>query len=112
MIWPWSDVGEDKLMRRIDALEKTILKMEVHHEITRAEYYKLTLAMRGAHKGIWRLKQKRKKYEKAQEVTHSNFNRQLFERAPCYLCVYNGELYYQPTKHPCAKLYHQRVEGE
>jgi hypothetical protein len=64
MIWPWSDVGEDKLMRRIDALEKTILEMEVHHEITRAEYYKLALAMRGAHKGIWRLKQKLKKYEK------------------------------------------------
>lgn len=24
----------------------------------------------------------------------------------CYLCGYNGERYYQPDTHPCAKMYH------
>ena len=29
-----------------------------------------------------------------------------FERAPCYLCGYNGPGYYQPDTHPCAAKYH------
>lgn len=32
-----------------------------------------------------------------------------FEQAPCYLCGYNGELYYQPSTHSCAKLYHEAI---
>ena len=35
-------------------------------ELFRAEYLSLAKAMRGAHKGIGRLKQKLKKYEKEQ----------------------------------------------
>lgn len=48
--------------------------------------------------------------EKEHVVIPSNFNPQLFTQAPCYLCGYNGEMYYQPTKHPCAKFYHRHVE--
>lgn len=33
-----------------------------------------------------------------------------FEKAPCYLCGYNGELYYQPSVHPCATEYHRQKE--
>jgi hypothetical protein len=29
-----------------------------------------------------------------------------FESAPCYLCGYGGEGYFQPTTHPCASAYH------
>lgn len=35
-----------------------------------------------------------------------HLDRKRFERAPCYLCGYNGEGYYQPDKHPCAARYH------
>jgi chromosome segregation ATPase len=28
-----------------------------------------------------------------------------FEQAPCYLCGYNGQKYYQPKTHPCAQKY-------
>jgi hypothetical protein len=37
------------------------------------------------------------------------FDLRRFERAPCYLCGYNGECYYRPEFHPCAALYHERV---
>jgi hypothetical protein len=33
-------------------------------------------------------------------------DKKRFEIAPCYLCGYNGELYFQPDIHPCAKEYH------
>lgn len=33
-----------------------------------------------------------------------------FERAPCYLCGYNGLGYYQPDTHPCAAKYHAALE--
>lgn len=29
-----------------------------------------------------------------------------FERAPCYICGYNGPGYYNPDNHPCAAKYH------
>lgn len=38
-------------------------------------------------------------------------DRKRFESAPCYLCGYNGEGYFQPTTHPCAKEYHGHVGG-
>ena len=34
------------------------------------------------------------------------FDRKRFEKAPCYLCGYNGAGYYQPGTHPCAEKYH------
>ena len=34
------------------------------------------------------------------------FDAERFERAPCYLCGYNGRGYYQPETHPCAAKYH------
>ena len=37
------------------------------------------------------------------------FDRKRFERAPCYVCGYNGPGYYQPDSHPCAKLYHDKT---
>lgn len=36
-----------------------------------------------------------------------DLERKRFERAPCYLCGYNGEGYYQPGNHPCAARYHR-----
>ena len=30
-----------------------------------------------------------------------------FEQAPCFLCGYSGEGYFQPDKHSCAQLYHR-----
>ena len=35
-----------------------------------------------------------------------------FERAPCYLCGYNGPGYFQPNLHPCASRYHEVREQE
>ena len=29
-----------------------------------------------------------------------------FDNAPCFVCDYNGENYYQPATHSCAKRYH------
>lgn len=40
------------------------------------------------------------------------FNLKKFEQAPCYLCGYNGEMYYQSGKHPCADLYHSVKQQE
>ena len=37
-------------------------------------------------------------------------DRARFERAPCYLCGYNGPGYYKPDKHPCAAKYHAALE--
>ena len=31
---------------------------------------------------------------------------------PCFVCGYNGEGYYQPDKHPCAKRHHRLTRGE
>lgn len=38
-----------------------------------------------------------------------HFNRTAFEKAPCYICGYNGIEYYQPSTHPCAKLFHEQA---
>ena len=40
------------------------------------------------------------------------FDHKKFERAPCYLCGYNGERYYQPSTHSCASLYHSAQQQE
>jgi hypothetical protein len=40
------------------------------------------------------------------------FDRRRFEAAPCYLCGYSGEGYYQVSFHPCAALYHERTAPE
>ena len=37
-------------------------------------------------------------------------DRARFERAPCYMCGYNGPGYYKPDKHPCAAKYHAALE--
>jgi hypothetical protein len=34
------------------------------------------------------------------------FDRKRFEKAPCYICGYNGAGYYQPGLHRCAAQYH------
>ena len=34
-------------------------------------------------------------------------DKKRFEKAPCYLCGYNGPGYYQPNQHPCAVRYHR-----
>lgn len=46
-------------------------------------------------------------HEKAvQEALLDVMTVELFEKAPCYVCGYNSEGYYQPDIHPCAKKYH------
>lgn len=32
-----------------------------------------------------------------------------FQKAPCYICGYNGPNYYQPEVHECAGLYHEQT---
>jgi hypothetical protein len=32
-----------------------------------------------------------------------------FEKAPCYICGYNGVGYFQPSVHPCAEKYHAEL---
>lgn len=32
-----------------------------------------------------------------------------FEKAPCYICGYNGPNYYQAEVHECAGLYHEQT---
>lgn len=32
-----------------------------------------------------------------------------FQKAPCYICGYNGPGYYQPEVHDCAGLYHEQT---
>jgi len=34
-------------------------------------------------------------------------DRARFEKAPCYLCGYNGPEYFQPEQHLCAERYHR-----
>lgn len=64
MIWPWSEI--EKWKRLAVRNEELLLRAQALGETHRAEYLKLAAAMRGAHKGIWRLKQKLKRYEKEQ----------------------------------------------
>jgi len=33
-----------------------------------------------------------------------------FQKAPCYICGYNGPNYYQPEVHDCAGLYHEQAD--
>jgi hypothetical protein len=34
------------------------------------------------------------------------FKRGQMTKPPCFVCGYNGEGYYNPTKHPCAAHHH------
>lgn len=61
-IWPWSEI--EKWKRLSEHHDARAAQAQARGELYRAEYLKLAAAMRGAHKGIWRLKQKLKKYEK------------------------------------------------
>lgn len=36
----------------------------------------------------------------------AEIDRKRFEKAPCYLCGYNGPGYFQPISHECASRYH------
>lgn len=58
------------------------------------------------------LDKKVKEITELREALRIGFNRQLFERPPCYICGYNGQLYYQPGMHPCAQFYHQHALKE
>ncbi|MCA3182399.1 MAG: hypothetical protein INH13_02040, partial [Cupriavidus sp.] len=40
------------------------------------------------------------------QIERLQIDKAKFERAPCYLCGYNGRGYYQPDTHPCAAKYH------
>ena len=61
MIWPWSKIA--KLRKLVEHETARATQWQARADMYRAEYYNLAKAMRGAHKGIWRLKQKLKKYE-------------------------------------------------
>lgn len=64
MIWPWNEIARwKKLAEHHDARADAQGRRA---EMFRAEYLNLAKAMRGAHRGIWRLKQKLKKHEKEQ----------------------------------------------
>ena len=38
------------------------------------------------------------------------FKRGQMTEPPCFVCGYNGEGYYNPTKHPCAAHHHALAE--
>lgn len=61
-IWPWGEI--EKWKRLASRHELAAAENQARADLYRAEYLKLAAAMRGAHKGIWRLKQRLKKYEK------------------------------------------------
>lgn len=61
MIWPWSEI--EKWKNKYEATEKRLDLARERELLCLTMYQQLSLAMRGAHKGIWRLKQKLKKYE-------------------------------------------------
>lgn len=64
MIWPWSEIEKWKELAK--RYERQWDENRHFNKVIEAEYLKLSMAMRGAHKGIWRLKQKLKRYEKEQ----------------------------------------------
>lgn len=47
----------------------------------------------------------------AQAAQMDRIDKRRFEKAPCYLCGYNGPGYYQPNTHPCAAKYHAQPAG-
>ena len=64
MMWPWSEI--EKLKQLAEHHDARAMQAQARAEMFRAEYLNLLQTMIGAHKGIWRLKQKLKKYEKEQ----------------------------------------------
>lgn len=62
MIWPWSEIEKWKQLAEHHDLRAT--QNQARADMWRAEWMALSKAVRGAHKGIWRLKRKLKKYEK------------------------------------------------
>jgi hypothetical protein len=40
------------------------------------------------------------------------FKRGQMTEPPCFVCGYNGEGYYNPTKHPCAAHHHALAGNE
>lgn len=59
MIWPWSEIAKWKRLAEHHDLRAT--RNQARADLWRAEWMALSKAVRGAHKGIWRLKQKLKK---------------------------------------------------
>jgi len=59
MIWPWSEIAKWK--KRSEFLQRCLDNSVNTEAFAMKEYMKLSAAMRGAHKGIWRLKQKLKR---------------------------------------------------
>ncbi len=64
MMWPWSEIAKWK--RLAEHHEFRAAHAQSRAEMFRAEYLTLSKAMRGAHKGIWRLRQRLKRYEQEQ----------------------------------------------
>lgn len=60
MMWPWTEIR--RLKQALADTEKRLQKAEWREQLFRAEYMSLLNTVRGAHKGIWRLKQKLKKH--------------------------------------------------
>lgn len=42
--------------------------------------------------------------EKLEDIA---FSLGAMERAPCFVCGYNGHSYFQPNVHPCAERHHR-----
>ena len=59
MIWPWTEIR--RLKRQLADAEKLLERARWREQLFRAEYLNFQKAVRGAHKGIWRLKEKLKK---------------------------------------------------
>ncbi len=55
-MWPWSTIKE--LRQMIQEQNRMVEQVRWREQLYRAEYLKFQRALRGANKGIWRLKQK------------------------------------------------------
>jgi hypothetical protein len=50
--------------------------------------------------------------ERDAERWRTEINIARFDRAPCYICGYNGEGYYQPEQHTCAAFLRAAIDKE
>lgn len=49
---------------------------------------------------------------KVKKYENMLFKLGAMKKAPCFICGYNGEGYYNPSKHNCAKRHHKLQEAQ
>lgn len=103
----YSDTGQSRTIRHLIAshrqlqAERDALKAELEfHKQAALNFIDLSAEL-----------QKQRDALKA-ELAEEKWKHGDFEIAPCFICGYNGQGYYQPDTHPCASEYHRRREAK